>query len=312
MTGWIDVACTLCGSLERDERFRDGPWTVMNCGNCQLVYVTPRLDDDELIGKVYDAAYWRSPAARERGYTDYHNDRDLHRRTFRRRLRALGNQLPRRGRGGGASSAPPLRALDVGCATGVFAELLAERGFDVFGVEPSEQARSEAARRLGAERVFHGVLEDAPYARSADLAVEERFDLITMWDVVEHLPRPLRTLKLVRRLLKPEGRLVVETQDVNSLAARLFGPRWQHFKHAEHLVHFDAQTLALALEESGFEPLHRTRRGAGKYVRPGFVAERARRMLPALAPALRPLERLGGSFYLNPHDEWIVVARPAR
>ena len=291
MSGWVEVACALCGSLERDERFRDGPFTVMSCGNCQLVYVTPRLDDDELIERVYDESYWRSPAARERGYTDYRSDHELHRRTFRRRLAALAAHLPAGG-----------RALDVGCATGAFLELLLERGFDVLGVEPSHGVRREAARRLGAERVLAGPLEEAELRPAS-------FDLITFWDVLEHLPRPLRTLKRARQLLAPGGRLVVETQDVRSLAARALGPRWQHFKHAEHLVHFDAETLTLALAEADFELVVRTRRAAGKYVRPGFVAERARRLLPWLAPLLAPLARLGGAVYLNPHDEWIAVAR---
>jgi 2-polyprenyl-3-methyl-5-hydroxy-6-metoxy-1,4-benzoquinol methylase len=291
VTGWIEVACALCGSLDRDERFRDGPWTVMSCGRCELVYVTPRLDDDELIGRVYDDTYWRSPAARERGYTDYGADHELHRRTFERRLRALGTQLPRGG-----------RALDVGCATGAFLELLAARGFEVLGVEPSAAVHAEASRRLGPERVLHTTLEQAGLEG-------QRFDLISMWDVLEHLPRPLRTLRLARGLLAPGGRLVVETQDVRSLAARALGRRWQHYKHAEHLVHFDAATLARALEHAGLEAVTRTRRAAGKYVRPAFLAERALRLAPWLARALAPLERLGGTLYLNPHDEWIVVAR---
>ena len=293
MSGWVDVACALCGSLERDERFRDGPYTVMSCGSCQLVYVTPRIDDDELVARVYGPDYWRSPAARVRGYTDYVADHALYRRTFARRLRVLGRELPRVG-----------RALDVGCATGAFLELLCERGYEVRGVEPSPQVGREAAARLGNERVFVGTLEEAGLE-------EASFDLITLWDVLEHLPRPLRTLKLARRLLAPGGRLVVETQDVASLAARLFGRRWQHYKHAEHLYHFDADTLGLALDEAGFELVRLTRRGAGKYVRPGFVAERARRLAPWLAPALAPLAAVGGALYVNPLDEWIAVARSA-
>jgi SAM-dependent methyltransferase len=291
MSGWVDVACALCGSLQRVERFREGRWTVMACGGCRLVYVTPRFDDDELIGRVYDPTYWRSPTPRERGYGDYRRDHDLLRRTFARRLAALDGRLPARG-----------RALDVGCATGAFLELARERGFEVHGVEPSPTAHAEAAERLGPERVYAGTLEEAELAPAS-------FDLITFWDVLGHLPRPVRTLEQARRLLAPGGRLVVETQDVQSLAARFLGRRWQHYKHAEHLVHFDRDTLARALFAAGLQLEFRTRRAAGKYVRGEFLAERARRLCPALAPLCAPLARLPGAIYVNPLDEWIAVAR---
>ena len=81
-------------------------------------------------------------------------------------------------------------------------------------------------------------------------------------------------------------------------------------KHAEHLHHFHAGTLRRLLEAAGFEIVHSTRRGAGKYVTPAFVIERSRRVAPKLAPLLARLERwLPSAFYVNPHDEWIVVAR---
>ena len=290
----IDPACALCGGRERRELRRDGEHTLVRCAACGLVYVTPRRDARALIDEVYDASYWRSPAARERGYGDYAADEPLYLSTFRRRYSRLAAQLPRGG-----------RALDVGCAAGFAMRVLEERGFEVFGVEPSRSIREVALRHFAPDRIHAGTLEDAPFGPAS-------FDLIAMWDVLEHLPDPLAALRRARELLAPSGRLVIETQNVEALAARVLSRRWTHFKHDEHLVHFSRATLRLALERSGLELLSLSARGAGKCVSPRFIAERARRFAPAFAWCLAPLARLPvAGVYVNPFDELIAVARDA-
>jgi SAM-dependent methyltransferase len=254
-----------------------------------VTFVHPRRDAAALLDEVYDAGYWRSERPRERGYADYLADDGLHRRTFERRLRALAPQLP-----------APGRALDVGCAAGHWVELLVEAGWDAHGLEPSGAAALHARQRLG-PRLLEGTLEDPRLDGP-------RFDLVTLWDVIEHLPAPLEALARVRELLSPGGRLVLETQDLGSPLARLLGRRWHHFKHDEHLVHFDARTLRATLERAGLRVLSLQRRGAGKFVRGDFLVERSARLHRALPRLLRPW--LGGdwSVYVNPLDEWIAVA----
>ncbi|HTF87827.1 MAG TPA: class I SAM-dependent methyltransferase [Planctomycetota bacterium] len=290
----IDPACPLCGSRARRELRRDGAHTLVRCEGCELCYVTPRREAALLLSEVYDASYWRSPAARERGYSDYAGEEALYLRTFRRRFDQLAPQLPRGG-----------RALDVGCAAGFSMRVLEERGFEVFGIEPSAAIRAVALRHFAPERIHGGTLIDAPFDPGS-------FDLIVMWDVLEHLPDPVEGLRKAAALLTPEGRLVLETQNIEALAARVLGSRWTHFKHDEHLVHFSRKTLKRALESAGFELLSLTSRGAGKLVSPRFIAERARRLAPALAWAFAPLARLPiAGIYVNPFDELIAVARPA-
>ena len=272
--------------------FRDGAHTLVRCATCTLVYVTPRREAAALIAEVYDASYWRSPAARERGYSDYALDEALYLRTFERRFAGLAELLPRSG-----------KALEVGCAAGFSLRVLADRGFDVFGIEPSAAIRALAQQHFGDGRIHAGTLDDAPFAVGS-------FDLIVMWDVLEHLPDPLRALRKVRELLAPAGRLVLETQNVEAFAARLLGKRWTHFKHEEHLLHFSPTTLRRALEVSGFELVSLNARGAGKLVSPRFVAERARRVAPWLAWMFAPLAKLPlQGLYVNPLDEMIAVAR---
>jgi 2-polyprenyl-3-methyl-5-hydroxy-6-metoxy-1,4-benzoquinol methylase len=243
------------------------------------------------VREIYGEAYWRSPAAKDYGYTDYRADARHWRRTYERRVATLAPRLP-----------PCGRVLDVGCAAGYFLEVMAGRGFDVSGVEPSAGIAAEADRRLGGGRVHNGTLADAPYD-------DQTFDLITFWDVVEHIPDPVADLRRAHRLLRPGGTLLVETQNVESHFARLMGRRWQHYKQAEHLYHFSPSTVTRLLDAGGFRVDHLTARGAGKYVNLGFIVERAGKVQPALSTLLAPLARIQRvAPYVNLLDEMIVLA----
>jgi SAM-dependent methyltransferase len=292
---WLDVDCGLCGGKDRSLRFQDGRFSVVTCVACGLTYVTPRLCDASLLDAVYDEGYWRSQAAKDRGYTDYRADEPLYLKTYRRRMAVVQRHFQR-----------PGRVLDVGCAAGYFLSVMQAEGWDVLGLEPSDAIRTRAEELLGAERVRTGLLGEADLPTAA-------FDLVTMWDVLEHIPDPVAALREVRRVLKPEGRLILETQNVASLAARVFGRRWQHYKHTEHIYHFDRRTVARVLREAGFELLENRPWLGGKYVSMGFIAERAGRLHPLLSGLLAPLRLVSRrSVYLNLLDEMIVVARPAR
>lgn len=291
MSATVDPACALCGSRERRTRFREGELAVVTCARCDLTYVTPRLSPEDLLGAVYDADYWHSARPRERGYADYRADGALHERTFARRWRGL-----RRHAG------PPGRALDLGCADGAFLGVLREEGWRVTGVEPTAMAAA-ARERLGDDAVLQVPIEVLELP-------EASFDLVTLWDVLEHLPDPLACLRGARRWLSPGGLLVIETQDVRSLAARALGRRWHHYKHAEHLHHFHTGTLARALRETGFDVVRRRRGRAGKHVRGSFVAERAERLSPTLGRVLSAVLPSDRALYVNLFDELIVLARP--
>lgn len=287
------VDCGLCGGRERDLKFEDGPFSVVTCRGCGLTYVTPRLTDAALIDSVYDEGYWSSSAAKVRGYTDYRSDEPLYLKTYRRRLSVVRRHFPR-----------PGRVLDVGCAAGYFLRVMQEEGWDVTGLEPSDAIRSHAERLIGPANVRAGVLGEVDLAPGS-------FDLVTMWDVIEHVPDVVDAVKRVRELLAPGGKLLIETQNVDSRAARVLGKRWQHYKHAEHIYHFNPKTLGEALRQGGFRILENTPSLGGKYVSPAFVAERVGRLHPVLSVLCSPLRLLGGlALYVNLFDEMIVVAEP--
>lgn len=287
------VDCGLCGSSERETKFTDGPFSVVTCGDCGLTYVTPRLKDAALLEEVYNEAYWSSDAAKERGYTDYRADAPLYLKTYRRRLAVVRRNFKQ-----------PGRVLDVGCAAGYFLQVMREEGWDVTGLEPSDAIRPQAEERLGSENVHAGILGDC------DLK-EGSFDLVTMWDVIEHIPDVVAAVREVRKLLAPGGLFLIETQNVASRAAKTLGKKWQHYKHAEHIYHFDPATIRRVLDEGGFVIVENSARLGGKYVSMGFVAERAGRLHPLFSALLSPLKLVARrSVYVNLFDEMIVVAKP--
>ena len=291
--GLEQAACLFCPEDVAVERlFVDPPLAVVRCTGCGLVFVSPRVGADYLE-EVYGERYWCSPAAKHYGYTDYRADAADWLRTYRRRVEVLSGRLSL-----GA------RVLDVGCAAGFFLEVMDNAGFDVWGIEISAVIADEARRRVGEERIHRGTLGDAPYR-------PQSFDLIAFWDVIEHLPDPVGSLRAARRLLREDGLLLIETQNVESRFARLMGHRWQHFKQVEHLWHFAPSTARRLLEAGGFEQVEVTSRGAGKHVSIDFVVERAGRVHPLLSTALSPVARLRAAPYVNLLDEMILLARPA-
>ena len=286
-----DVDCYLCGSSDRHTRFIEAGIHVVECSGCGLVYVTPQLEPDHL-NELYQESYWRSGSAKDYGYTDYLEDRELYIKTFRKRLR---NVTAHRTSG---------KLLDVGCAAGFFLYAAREAGFDYHGVDVAAPMVRFAREELGLDNVVEGTLESAAYPAQS-------FDVITLWDVVEHLHDPLGLLAECRRVLKPDGILLVETQNVQSRFARIMGRRWHHYKMLEHLYHFDPSTCTRLLHKARFEVVRWTPRLAGKYVSADFVVERSARLVRFLPWLLRPLRWLGPSmFYVNPFDEMVFIARP--
>jgi SAM-dependent methyltransferase len=138
--------------------------------------------------------------------------------------------------------------LDVGCATGVF--LAAGSGqWDTCGIEPSGAAVRYARTHFGL-RIHHGTLE------TADLPLHS-FDVITLWDVLEHVHQPAHTLAQVRQLLRPDGIVVLRLPNRDSWDARLFGRSWAGLDAPRHLMVPDTPTTQRLLEQAGFKILVR-------------------------------------------------------
>ena len=226
---------------------------IVQCQHCGHVYANPRWQADELLeayAAVEDETYILERAGRER--------------TFARHLQDLETYT-------GSGKGRPL--LDVGAYIGIFVEVANERGWQAIGVEPSEWATG-VAKENGLP-VFLGTL-DAPMLKGRS------FDVITMWDVIEHLDDPAAEITKARSLLNPGGIMAIHTMDVDSLTARLMGRRWPWLMDM-HIEYFSQATLRRLLLSQGMEVLWSGNQG--RYLSLGYLASR-------ISGVSRPLGRV--------------------
>ncbi len=198
----------------------------MVCNDCGLGRLDP-LPDLEEVRSFYPDEYYGEPGTKFQPQVE-----GLVRWVGERHVSFLSRALP-----AGA------RVLDVGCGRGVVLGALANRGFEVHGVEISKEATVGADPR--ARIRIAPQLSDAGY--EADF-----FDEVLIWHVLEHLHDPRGTLEEALRILRPGGRLVVAVPNFSSLQARWSGAAWFHLDAPRHLYHFPLSSLVRLVEEVGF------------------------------------------------------------
>lgn len=264
------------GLTDRIFRVAPGRWNLQECSACGSAYLDPR-PDRATIGLAYANYYThcahgsttvrRIGAIRTllhdwlNGYVNacYGLQRSPARRVGRFLiplfvpLRAAADaecrHLLRPPVGGGG-------LLDVGCGNGQFLKVAREMGWNVEGVDFDEQAVGVARAaglevRLGGVELFEGV--------------SERYDVITLSHVIEHVHDPIDVLGRIHRLLKPGGRLWLETPNLGSVGHRLYGPHWRGLEPPRHLVLFTAASLRSVLHKVGFLQVSQQFRGLVLY-----------------------------------------------
>lgn len=226
------TACNLCGVDHTSHLMTKNGYPVVQCQGCGLVYVNPRIPAKDLAEKVYGAEYFDA----ERGYglEDHFSDenRDHALRWGRTRLQWIEGHMR------------PGSLLDVGCAAGFFLIAAKERGWVPRGIEISQHASDYARTILGlnvATGEFSGM--DPEVAQ---------YDLVTILDVIEHLPDPLRGLRNAYQALKPGGFIFVATPNFHSIPARVLGEKWGLIEPDHHLYYFTPETLDAMLHKAGF------------------------------------------------------------
>ena len=235
-----NVNCSLCGAdASRStlfritvDRYTQQLFTLVKCKDCGLVYLNPRPDVNELSA-FYPLEYEPFQLTGERFSVTPKQVKGDELRALEMQIDYIERFSPERG-----------RLLDVGCANGRFLNIARKRGWQVAGVELSEIA-SQAARSQYDLDVFTGTLEEAGFAHYS-------FDVITLWDVLEHLPSPLGSLKLCWEILKPGGILAFSIPNIQSFDRYLFGSNWIGWDSPRHFTLFENDTLMRSLNEVNF------------------------------------------------------------
>lgn len=227
--------CELCGSQASDWQFAIDGVDIVRCSNCTLVYSRYPNQAARRYMQEYTADYFLADQYRG-GYQDYEAEAVSHEKTFEHRLIEARQRLGIVG-----------TLLDVGCAFGHLGQVARRLGWQAFSTDISFFAANRAHQKDG-QPVF---VSDV----SRSCTRYGYFDLICLYDVIEHLPDPVTILGQLRPLLKPTGVIHISTPNIKSMSARLMRASWYHCKPQEHICYFSSQTLREALTRSGFEVL---------------------------------------------------------
>jgi 2-polyprenyl-3-methyl-5-hydroxy-6-metoxy-1,4-benzoquinol methylase len=223
--------CYLCNSLRNKVVFREFNIDILQCLNCGHIFSSYGHNQDydgyfgyEEIGSSGNF-YWDE--AHKKMYDDF----------FHRFISNKNGKL-----------------LDVGCGQGFFLKKFS--GFpqwQVFGFEISQVAVDFARNKLGLKNIFCGRVEGSNFEKRS-------FDIITLWDVIEHIPNPDQLLLYLNSLLKKNGILFMHTPNVQvmlpiaKMTKALFGmdPKFHYLEARDHINQYSAKTISLLLKRNGF------------------------------------------------------------
>lgn len=248
-------SCLLCGAdagMARVVQEREGH-ALVRCPDCGLVYANPQYTDAELA-RLYEVHYYGAGDAFGGGSAE--KERARNRPLYVVVLRDLLRRYPRLRPRPGA----PVRVLDFGCGPGYFLAECRDLGMEASGIEFSPPAAGYARARLGLD-----VRDDWRQAL-AELP-EGGFELVCLWEVLEHLRRPREAVEALVRALAPGGVFCVTTPSLGCWRYYIEGARWFNMQNPTHVVFFGRETLGRLLRECGLAGVVRPVFWGG---RPGF------------------------------------------
>ncbi len=218
------VGCPLCGEWRAPRQIRvafDMIASVAECPGCRVAFQTPRPEAEASL--AYMNWRWRGLGERDHYVEDTANQLGR----ARVQIGHLQEHVPQRG-----------RLLDFGAGAGAFVRAALDAGWDAYGVE-----QSESARRRGRETYKVELKAEAG---------DDRYDVITLWDVVEHLREPEALLRMLAGHLKPGGLIFIETGNWENWRRVAERDRWGLYFY-DHQFYFTPPSLGAMLERCGFD-----------------------------------------------------------
>lgn len=231
-----NVRCNLCGFARCVPLFVKDGYRLVRCADCDLAYIA-NPPGAEAIKAIYSADASYHDQLLDSGSDEY----QLQRKRAHQHMQMLRRFRP--------DPAGEL-LLDIGCSSGIFLGEARAEGMVCMGSELSADTAAFARRHFRLP-VHQGDWRDAGLA-------DESFDIVTLFDVIEHLPDPMGELMALRRLLRPGGLLLLATPDIDGLFPRAsyrLADRLDYWPHPEpphHLFQFSQKTLSAMVEKAGY------------------------------------------------------------
>lgn len=226
--------CNLCKSFSSEIIFTKNGFNLTKCLTCDLVYVENFVSESELK-KMYSF---------ESGYHTTFLDENSQQLKYHLKQGYKYYKMIKKYKKEG-------RILDIGCSAGFFLKAAKEDGWETYGLELSNDTAEIARRRFGLN-VLNGCLIGTTYESNF-------FDIVTLWDTIEHVDDPLKTMLIVNRILKENGIVAISTPNIDGLFPRLsykignLIKYWPHPEPPAHLFQFSKKTLDKLLSQAGFE-----------------------------------------------------------
>jgi 2-polyprenyl-3-methyl-5-hydroxy-6-metoxy-1,4-benzoquinol methylase len=240
MAEWLmPTACPICNGTnttlhavaEDVEYFTSAQkFNYERCNDCAVLFVSPMLDDK--LGDIYPTNYYSFVPAGSTGLVQ-----KVKQALDRRMFRAVTRQI----------AGEKLAALDIGGGSGWLLDAVraVEPRVTTTQVVDIDPGAKKAAERAG-HRYFLGTVEQ--------FASEEKYDLILMLNLIEHVRRPDEVLAKARSLLTPDGLLLIKTPNYDALDARIFRHRsWGGYHAPRHFVLFDRDSFARMAKDQGLQ-----------------------------------------------------------
>ncbi|RPJ28819.1 MAG: class I SAM-dependent methyltransferase [Chloroflexi bacterium] len=224
--------CPLCGSPVSENKFSKNEFVYKKCPFCGVLFVANELSELDLA-RYYSKSYYEADGSNDKGrkgYPSYMKAQESLRDSFKQKLQVVRKHITSG------------RLLDAGAAYGTFLKL-ASADYTCVGLELSEYAATVARDEFGVD-VKTGTIDAAPFPAA-------HFDVIVMWDIIEHLKNPVRALQEVHRMLRPGGFCFISTDDVNNWLIKLLGTKWWGIAPPLHLCHFSRRGMEVAFERAG-------------------------------------------------------------
>jgi len=227
----MKMSCPICKNRNINQKIQQASFTIYQCSNCSFEFLD--LKNKSAIKKIYNKNYFHGKLSGVKGYTDYNLlEKDLIRESLAK-LTIIKKHSDFKS------------LLDLGAGTGVFLTEAKKQGYNIFGNDIS----SYAVKKLRAKKIkaYLGSIEN-------NILPKAEFDIVTAWDVLEHIPNLTKALNSIHNSLKPGGLLFITTPDTGSIDARLLGKNWYGYKKIpEHICFFNKRSLSLLLSSSNFE-----------------------------------------------------------
>lgn len=250
LKGFEFINCPLCGQNENKLKFTApvqphqkgyfsfDEWNIVQCKHCGLIYVNPRITEE------VNKKYYEFDVNGDLDFIEKHFIESAdYRSSYWERMVRVVKKYKISG-----------NLLDIGCGNGAFLIAAHNAGFTVFGQDISKYF-IELNEKENWIKVYEGELERLHLQKNT-------FDVITCFDVIEHHFNPKALLNEIRRIMKPDGILIISTHDIGNIFAKIYASKWRMIYPIGHLIYFSRKTIKKILSKTGYDIVRIT--GANK------------------------------------------------